>query len=277
MKSFTWINIFTLSALVCALFAVEATAQVHTLKDSGIVRFSRHLINKKLHEENIRLLQIHAAAADTSRVLSRLKAYSYYKTGNTDSALQVLNNFNTQEASLFKLYLKTRADLKTDTFFVECDAKLYPHCFDLLKVSLLKNRRFEEYGNWFYQQKTGALNFDDKFTQYTAVKRKSGFLAATLSAVIPGTGKMYAGKPGEGLSALITNLILGWQFYDHYNHLGFRSVRTIAYGALFSTFYLGNIYGSAISVSVYKNQQYEVLDNSIMLDVSVPVERLFSR
>lgn len=277
MKSFTWINIFTLSALICALFAVEATAQVHNLKGADIIPFSRHLVNKKLHEENIRLLHMHAAATDTSRVLSRLKAYSYYKTGYTDSALQVLNTFNTDEASLFKLYLKTRADLKTDTLFFECDAKLYPHYFDLLKVSLLKNRRFEEYGNWFYQQNKGALNFDNEFAEYTAVKRKSGFLAATLSAVIPGTGKMYAGKTGEGVSALITNLILGWQFYDHYNHLGFSSVRTIAYGALFSTFYLGNIYGSAISVSVYKNQQYEVLDYSIMLDVSVPVERLFSR
>lgn len=276
MKSSIWIKFVFLALTLCLFTGQNTQAQIQNLSFDSITLFSKHLIENELHRENIIILN-QKTGSDTSLTLSRLKAYSYFKSGKTDSALITLNEFQNPETELLSLYIRTKENIYTDTFYCECNPVLYPHCFDVLKVSLLKNRRFDKYGEWFYEKDIGSLNFDNQFGEYLSVKRKSGFLAAAMSAVIPGTGKMYAGKTGEGVGALITNLILGWQFYDHYNLLGISSVRTIAYGALFSTFYLGNIYGSAISVRVLKNQQYEILDNSIMLDVSVPFERLFTR
>lgn len=277
MKSFIWSSIATVIWLLFTLSSAEIKAQISKLSVSEAEQFSRHLVEENLHEENLALHQKLPPHFDTLFSLAKLRSFSYLKLGYTDSAQAILIPFRSDESQLFQLYIEVFSNSKTDTNFYECAPDLYPYCFDVLKAGLLKSRRFDKYGELFYTKNKGELNFDSQFEEYVSVKKRRPIIAAGMSAIIPGTGKMYAGKTGEGIGALITNLILGWQFYDHYNYLGIRSFRTITYGTLFSAFYLGNIYGSAISVRVLKNQQYEVLDNSIMLDISVPMERLFKR
>ena len=88
--------------------------------------------------------------------------------------------------------------------------------------------------------------------------RKSPFLAGSMSALIPGLGKVYAGKPRQGVMAFVTSVVLGWQAVEGYQNGGVNDPRFIIFGSLFAIHYVGNIWGSAVAVSVnYQNNYYE--------------------
>ncbi|HEY3876496.1 MAG TPA: membrane protein insertion efficiency factor YidD [Candidatus Kapabacteria bacterium] len=97
---------------------------------------------------------------------------------------------------------------------------------------------------------------------------KSPTLAATLAAVLPGTGYVYAGRFGEGISALTFNGLLGWGIYSLFKNHNTGS------GILLSTitlpFYLGNIVGSynAAASSNARDQELArgVLRHTLQLD-----------
>ena len=83
---------------------------------------------------------------------------------------------------------------------------------------------------------------------------KSRFLAGFLSAVIPGLGKVYAKKPLDGIYSFFTIGLAGWQAYDGFHKDGISSFKGWAFGVIGSVLYLGNIYGSAVSVQIYNIQ-----------------------
>jgi tetratricopeptide (TPR) repeat protein len=80
---------------------------------------------------------------------------------------------------------------------------------------------------------------------------KSPVLAAIMSTVIPGSGKMYAGRAKDGAYALLTIGLTAWQAYDGFHKDGVRSTKGWIYGTLCAGFHLGNIYGSAIAVRAF--------------------------
>lgn len=88
-------------------------------------------------------------------------------------------------------------------------------------------------------------------------KTRSMFLAGSLSAIIPGAGKFYAGKPYEGLSAFLVNMVFAGITAENAIKAGWTNYKTIGFGLLFGLFYAGNIYGSIASV---KRQQQDFFD-----------------
>lgn len=76
------------------------------------------------------------------------------------------------------------------------------------------------------------------------LKSKSPFLAASLSTVLPGSGKVYCGYWKDGLISLLFVGANAWQAYRGYTKIGPRSAHFYIFGGLTLGFYLGNIYGS---------------------------------
>ena len=78
---------------------------------------------------------------------------------------------------------------------------------------------------------------------------KSSLLSGLFSAIIPGSGKIYLGEIGDGITAFIATSLFAFLSYDNFraNH-DFR-------GWLFSGigffFYAGNIYGSVAAAQIY--------------------------
>ncbi len=72
----------------------------------------------------------------------------------------------------------------------------------------------------------------------------SPFLAASLSAVLPGAGKFYTGRWIDGVSSLLFVGLTGFQAYRGFNRSGTNSVYGWIMGGLSFGFYFGNIYGS---------------------------------
>lgn len=78
---------------------------------------------------------------------------------------------------------------------------------------------------------------------------KSSVLAAIMSAIIPGSGKIYAGQPEDGLTALVVNGLFGYLAYSNFTHD--HKFRGWLFSGLGAFFYAGNVYGSAAAAQIY--------------------------
>lgn len=77
-----------------------------------------------------------------------------------------------------------------------------------------------------------------------AYKHKSPGLAMAMSAVVPGTGKIYTGDWKDGLFSMIMIGGLAWQSYRGFKSKGTESVYGWVFGGIGFGFYVGNLYGS---------------------------------
>ncbi len=79
--------------------------------------------------------------------------------------------------------------------------------------------------------------------------------AAALSALLPGSGKVYVRKPLQGLASFMGIAALSLQTAEGYRHQGWHSPQFYVYAALGTLFYFGNIYGSAYSAAVSQHKK----------------------
>jgi len=108
------------------------------------------------------------------------------------------------------------------------------------------------------------------------IKRKSPLLAGSLSAIIPGLGKVYAGNNGQALASFLTCGLMGAVATENYLHFGFKHPQTIFFTGIFGLFYIGNIWGSALSVQVVKIEKQLENKHNILVGLKVPVSKFFN-
>jgi hypothetical protein len=106
--------------------------------------------------------------------------------------------------------------------------------------------------------------------------RRSPVLAGLYSALVPGLGKFYAGKKKQGIAAFLPIISLAALTYEAYRKDGVRSARFIGFGTLFSVFYIGNIWGSTLSVRIRRNEFYKEYDTKILFDMHIPLRNFFN-
>ena len=85
----------------------------------------------------------------------------------------------------------------------------------------------------------------------TEIKYRSPALGGIMSAIIPGSGKVYAGRLLDGMQAFSVVLAPAYNAYYHFNKTGTSSVRAWLWTAVASFFYLSDIYGSVKAVYEY--------------------------
>lgn len=73
---------------------------------------------------------------------------------------------------------------------------------------------------------------------------KSPAVAGLFSAIVPGTGKIYAGKWKDGIFSFVFCGVFALQAYRAFHNVGIESPRGWIFASLGTGFYLGNIYGS---------------------------------
>lgn len=104
---------------------------------------------------------------------------------------------------------------------------------------------------------------------------KSPWLAAGLSAVIPGAGKVYAGQTGPGVASFIAVGTLAAITAEQWKHHGAKDWRTIVAGSLCGIFYIGNIYGSWVSVSIQSQKIQDETKALVLYNLSIPLGGFF--
>jgi len=153
--------------------------------------------------------------------------------------------------------------------------------FELAGISLLERNPagFEKYRLEFTGLHEDFSNEEKILTEchnrFLEFKPKSKLAAGVLSALIPGAGKAYSGKWGEGLSAFFIVGTLGLVTAENYFKRGIDNPKTIIAGGFFTVFYVGNIWGSVLSIERYRNDFYESQDNIIRASLHIPLSRIF--
>lgn len=90
---------------------------------------------------------------------------------------------------------------------------------------------------------------------------KKPAVAATMSALIPGSGKAYTGYWGDAVMSFIFVSSNAWLSYKGFNRKGINSVNGWIFGSISMGFYFGNIWGSARAAKTYNKLEYEILYN----------------
>ena len=111
-------------------------------------------------------------------------------------------------------------------------------------------------------------------SRYTG-RAKSPVVAAVASALLPGAGKIYAGKIGEGVSAFLLTGIMGAITAEHWVKDGPSNWKTIVPGLLGAVLYAGNIYGSYMSVSIYNTNLKDAKDTAVLYNIHIPLRTVF--
>jgi len=186
------------------------------------------------------------------------QAFNYIYTDKRDTAKKLLNNIS---ASPELEQLKQ---------------------FELAGIALLE-RNYERYQRIsqnftysFYPIADEQKEFDDSFERLQQIKKRSPFMAGMFSAIIPGTGKLYAGYKGKALAAFLQVGLLGAVTVENYIIAGPASPQFIIFASIFSIFYVGNIWGSILSVQIKRDEIFREIDYNIMLDLHIPLRRVFN-
>ena len=90
---------------------------------------------------------------------------------------------------------------------------------------------------------------------------KSQALAGILSAILPGSGKLYCGRKYDALYTLCVLTSSAWLSYRGFRDDGIESIKGWSFGVLTAFFYGGNIYGSCIAANIYNEKVEQALHN----------------
>lgn len=152
----------------------------------------------------------------------------------------------------------------------------------LAGIHLLKRdyRSFDSLSSLFNYVEFSVASGQKEMVSYAkklrSQKRKSPFVAGMLSAVVPGLGKFYAGKKGQSLSTAAACFITGIVAAENLYRGGPKSPQFIITSTIFGFFYLGNIWGSAISVKMARQSFNNKTDNEIRVSIHLPLRRIFN-
>ncbi|AKP51466.1 tetratricopeptide repeat protein [Cyclobacterium amurskyense] len=94
-------------------------------------------------------------------------------------------------------------------------------------------------------------------------KRKSPALAAIMSTIVPGSGKIYTGDWKDGLVALLFVGSTAWQAQRAFQRQGVESVRGWIFASISLGFHVGNIFGSHKSATLINLRKDEFHQNKI--------------
>jgi len=106
-------------------------------------------------------------------------------------------------------------------------------------------------------------------------RKKSALMAAVMSGIIPGSGKIYAGKTGEGIASMIATTGFGFVARENYRKLGIDNLKTLFFSGIFIASYVSNIYGSVISVKVTEQNYRDAIHNQILFQLHIPLRNFF--
>lgn len=165
---------------------------------------------------------------------------SYFKSGDTPSSL---------------FYI--------EKYILDCDIKCQLSLVYLEGWNYFWERKYSEALRVFGRIETGELDSSSFFMQGLsqqglALPRRSPYLVAGMSAILPGSGRAYLGRWGD---ALINLVVIGGSFAGSY--LMWDDDRSFSIGLLISgaIFYGGNIYGSWVGAKYFNEQKHRDLYN----------------
>ncbi|WP_144080151.1 tetratricopeptide repeat protein [Flectobacillus major] len=282
------------NCLLIAWLILGHTALAQIKKDS---LFLQYLLEKDQHREALTLLsqwqRKYPQSLQQDLDLNYWKGFSHYSLRQLDSSTKYFSavpksslNYTKSLffASISYSYLQRYSEAELTLQAIAPDSLSTPiKTFELAGIALLRRNHTvfdslkKQFNETYYPLQKQQGNFIDYQKTIREQQKKSPLKAALFSAIIPGSGKIYAGgQLGQAISTFLQNTLLGLQAYEGLRKDGVTSPRFIVYGGLFSLFYLGNIWGSALSVKIKRQEFNEKVDEQILFDMHIPLRTIFN-
>ena len=226
-------------------FVIGQTGQTGSYSDNNILKFADHLFKEK---------DFLRAAGEYQRYLFTLKSPKdtiYYKIGSCFQSAQdynrsityfnrVIRDFNLsllKDQSIYQIakcyflqknYQKSISFSKSNLDKIESGTqKLY--LSHLVGLSYLYQKQWQQAHQYLTSPENQGDILSQKLIEFSQkglnLKKKNGFIAGMLSAIIPGAGKLYAKRTMDGLVSFITVGLTAWQAYDGFREKGVESVK----------------------------------------------------
>ncbi len=259
--------------------------------------FAKHLIVKKNYEEAIYVLehlrleqQISPIQKDSIHFFLGNIYYSQKDLLNSNKHFNLVTDCSPRlksEAVFFSsfnsAYLKKYSEAKNKLmeFQITDSTEQQLRNLELSGVFLLQ-RDLKKYDSiaYTFTPPNYAIDEHEKkmkehYEKIIHKPKKSPFVAAALSAILPGAGKFYAGNKGQAIYTLMISTVLGLQAWEGYHKDGSSSFRFIAYSTIFCSLYIGTIWGSAFTVKFKRDQLNETLNDQILFAMHIPLRTIF--
>jgi hypothetical protein len=281
--------------LLC--FVYSSYSQVSdTSEIQKTIEFGEHLVNTDQGAEAeyfLKKIDINKLSIQNKDQVNYLLGWNFYKR----KELQESSNYLLKVSKNSNYYYKTRFFASyNNTFLLKLDtSKLILNqikfdntrfeelrSFELAGIALLERdfKTFENLQQNFTYSYFPLVKQEKNFVEYginlQSYSSKSKGLAALYSAILPGSGKVYAGRLGDGISSFLLVSSLGLITAENLNKSGIKSVKTILFGSMFTVFYVGNIWGSYFSVQIQNEEFNNEMDNKILFDLHIPLRTIFN-
>ena len=244
----------------------------------NVLKFANHLYEQGDYLRAVNEYQryLYYQPEDSNKIQYRI-ALCYRLGGKPEQAIQIFSSFlekSEDNELISNSYYQIGASYflmedyeKTTSYFASSiehirDNRLRAESQQLIGLSLLKQQKWLEAEKSFKEilnSDIGEIGRKAKVYNEFALggrqlPRRSPLLAGLFSTVLPGAGRLYTGRIGDALNSVFIIGVTGWQAYDGFNRDGPSSIKGWTLGTICGIFYVGNIYGSAISARVFNDR-----------------------
>ncbi len=270
-------------------------AQDFSFSPSREVKFAEYLIAREDYQDAIRVLEKTPFLPHLEDSLYYLKGWAFYHQKKLIPSARCLQKVSQNsplyhKSIFFAGYnlahsgkLEEAGNTLTSIFFPENESYLKElQEFELAGLALLQRdlQKYKKHQKAFsyeyYAVAEQEKKLDIYFTEINRYKRKSPLLAGILSAMVPGAGKIYAGKTGEGIATFFMTSAMGAVTLENYLKNGWINPKTLVFGSLFTIFYAGNIWGSVFSIKIAEEEFNEFTNRKILFDLHIPLRTVFN-
>ena len=277
--------------ILASLFCLLSLNLLAQYSQKQRFEFIYHLIKSNDFDEA--LIELNFLSGKTqSDSLYYMKGWALYSLKQLSSSSESFQNVTKEstfyhKSQFFAAYnyahTKNYASAKQVLQQIELDNKLDQlRQFEYSGIALLE-RDFEAYENKRIKSdailpalQTEVANLNKLHSTIMNRKPKKMWLAGLMSAIVPGSGKIYAGKTGEGIASMLMVTSTGLVTWENHRKLGLKNFKTILFGSIFTVFYVGNIYGSVFSVKISNEEFNHEMDQKILFNIHIPLRNIFN-
>lgn len=253
----------SLIILLCLLSTAEnfsQSGQINFNSPENILKFADYLFCEKDYLRAIDEYNRYLKQEQKDTIIFKL-ALSNSRIGNNSTAFDLYNKLLQDKSfedivrlEIAKLNFRNKDFSELDKIAGEQDfqkSKYYPSIRILNYLLFLyynQNINIDPEGFVEIFPENSRQNMKEFYERKINPPYKKPVLAAILSTVIPGAGKIYTGHYGDGITAFILTGLLSYTSYSNFN--AGHDFRGWLFAGLGGIFYLGNIYGSAVSAQI---------------------------
>lgn len=240
---------------ISLLLTISVFAQSNPLKQpQNIKLFADHLFCEQdylraaeeylsLDESYLSDTIIYKIAKSFSVIGELDKSVNYFCRIPTSSAF-----YDASKREIGKIYFLNEDEISLNKIIVNKDNSFN----DLLKLKIalrLSKNQIDGLENLLTYEDEDFTVLNKFYYQRENPDYKSELAAGILSAIIPGSGKIYTEEFSDGITAFILTGIFSYLAYDNLKHE--HKFRGYLFSGIAAGFYLGNIYGSVASAQIF--------------------------